>query len=141
VGASSQQLLGLFPPFLADGVTIPAGTSAELEGPWRKIALPAGPITLESGGYALGGLDNANSTDAIRYFLLFHSTSVPKDPRLTIGGPGYSQQTGFSRPDLIFLVDGVELGPMLFVVPVPEPSAAVLVGLALITFCGRRAQR
>ena len=123
VTSTAQQLLG------ASGIVIPTGTVAALDGPWRKVALPTGPISLSPGGYFLGGLDNANSTDAIRYGL-DHSTPgfptrMPADPRIDVGAPG-SLESGFGVPSSFILVSGVELGPMLFVEPVPEPTTIAM---------------
>ena len=137
VVVNAEQLLGIFPPFLTDGIVIPEGIAADLDGVWRKVALPVGPILLQPGGYALGGLDDTNSTDAIRYVLDDLATyemgnSLPADPRIQIGAPGHSDLTGFQAPSMFFLVGGVELGPMLFIEPIPEPCAGILMLLACI---------
>jgi hypothetical protein len=130
-----QQLLFTPPPFLTppyfvDGVLIPSGTAAELDGAWRKKPLPAGPITLMAGGYVLAGLDDINSTDPIRYALHRATTnnSLPADVRIKIGGPGFFTN-GFIPPSNYYLVEGVELGPMLFVEPIPEPHGILLAGV------------
>lgn len=125
--AQSQQLLPTLDP-----VVVPAGNEAELiDGWWRRVELPQGPIVLSPGGYALGGVDNPSSTDAIRYHLDSQATggtgnSLPADSRIRIGAPGYSQAPGFHVPDLFILVSGVELGAMLFVQSIPEPSTMTL---------------
>jgi hypothetical protein len=134
--------LGTFPPVLTEGVVVPSGTAAELDGPWRKTALPAGPITLQPGGYALGGLDNISSTDSIRYILAMGSGGPIADNRIEIGAPGASEGTGFTVPTFFFLVDGVEFGPMLFIEPVPEPTceAMILLAIGCLTLSQSRAR-
>ncbi len=137
-----QQLLGTFPPFLTEGITIPSGTAAPLDGPYRKVALPVVPLTLDAGTYILAGTDFTNSPDAIRYGLdrlsPFFPHTMPTDPRIDLGQPGSSQGTGFQVPNLFLLLDGVELGPMLFVLPVPEPSTIALTFTFLGFIYGRR---
>ena len=140
-----EQLLGYhIADFLVPvGITISSGTSAELDGPWRKVELDA-PLTLPVGGYALGGLDNSLSTDPITYVLDIGSTndlesSLPADTRIRVGAPGLSFEPGFNVPDYFFLVCGLELGPMLFVQPVPEPGTSALLALgACIALCLQR---
>lgn len=138
VGSSTQQLLG------TNGVVIPAGTSATLDGAWRKVLIT--PITLQPGGYNLGGLDNPLSTDGIR-FLRDHSApfqqpTIPTDSRVVIGSPSISNLSGFRSPDGFIALWGVELGPMLFVTPVPEPASLTLllvaIGFALLYRSRRR---
>src|SRR3954468_12583712 len=53
----------------AESIFIPQGMGATLDGPWRKTAIPNGPLTLQPGGYAIGGTDSTNSADPIRYML------------------------------------------------------------------------
>lgn len=136
--AQSEQLLQVKPfpegEYVIEGAVVPAGTVAELvSGWWRQVPLPGGPITLAPGGYAIGGVDNANSTDAIRYQLDYGAITPFADSRIVIGSPGYSTTAGFKAPSRFFLVSGVELGPMLFVQPVPEPSTSVII-LAALSF-------
>jgi hypothetical protein len=143
VDGTPQQILGTFPPFVTDGLEIPAGTAAELDGPWRKVpinAIPPGtPFVLQPGGYAVGGLDHPNSTDAIRYTLAGGATPnlLTSDPRIIIGAPSYSSQSGFRVPDIFILVHGVEMGPMLFAEPVPEPSRPLLLAAGAFAALGR----
>lgn len=143
VGDSSEQLLYDVPPnppFFAGapGLTIPAGLASELDGPWRKVAIPGGPLELQPGGYALGGIDAADSTDAVWYALDPLATDglgnyLPADNRIQIGAPGSAN--GFQPPSSFLLVSGVELGPMLFVEPIPEPSTWLLATLSM-TYIG-----
>lgn len=134
---NAEQLLYTSPVHIAgftDGITIPAGTAAELDGPWRKNPLPQGPMVLSPGGYVLGGVDNLNSTDSIRYGLtdFGFAARISVDPRITIGGPGYSEGAGLLPPANFFLVSGVELGPMLFAEPVPEQTTGLLLLLGIV---------
>ncbi len=133
-----------------EGIVIPSGTTANLDGPWRKISLPHGPITLARGGYVLGGTDHPESADSIRYVAGNTADSgidamnlLPADSRIRIGAPGktdgYSPVNQFvlspDAPSSFFLVNGVELGPMLFVEPIPEPHSVILVMVACVV-CG-----
>jgi hypothetical protein len=121
------QLLGNFNP--PTGIVIPSGTAAQLDGPWRKMPLPDGAFTLPIGNYILGGTNNSASTDHVKY--TFGKPLIQLDPRVTGTSAGFSQNAGFNPPDQFFLVgDAVEFGPMLFVLPVPEPSTC---GLALVS--------
>jgi hypothetical protein len=119
---NSVQLLGN----PANGITIPGGTLAPLNGVWRVVNLTT-PLTLQPGGYELAGLDSSTTSDAIRYVL-----GGPSNPYLTIGAPVCcinSGPQGFHVSDYFIAVSGgLELGPMLFF-NVPEPSSvALLVG-------------
>lgn len=135
---NAEQLFNWSPvhiPGLTDGIRIPQGTVAELDGPWRKTPLAQGPMVLSPGGYLLGGTDNLNSADSIRYghteFSPF-AERISIDPRITIGGPGYSEGAGLLPPANFFLVSGVELGPMLFAEPVPEQTTGLLLLLGVV---------
>ena len=116
-----------------ENVPIPSGTAATLKGPWRTVDLPA-PITLPAGGYLITGQDYADSTDGIRQVLFYSPTMLnlfPPDPRILYGAPG--TQSGF-------LLDfGAHLGPVLFVLAVPEPVSTTLAWLAATALlCHRR---
>ena len=64
-GSPPAQLLENFNgPF---GINIPAGTAAQLDGPWRKVVLPDGAFTLPIGNYILGGTNFVGSTDHVKY--------------------------------------------------------------------------
>jgi hypothetical protein len=116
-----------------------------LDGPYRKAAIPNGPLTLPPGAYILGGTDTTFSPDVIRYALdrvnPFFAHTMPTDPRIDLGQPAYSQSPTLHVPDTFLLVDGVELGPMLFVVPVPEPASIALLYTALCLIPARRPER
>ncbi|HEX3599674.1 MAG TPA: hypothetical protein VHU84_05990 [Lacipirellulaceae bacterium] len=141
ISGSGQQLFEASPG--VPGIEIPAGTVAALDGPWRKVSLPNGPITLQPGGYAIGGLDNTSSLDPIRYMLddlgsPGATRHLAADGRILIGAPGDSASAGFQRPDRFFLVDGVEFGPTLFVIPVPEPATITLMMFCFLLTLRRR---
>lgn len=140
---TSPYISGAGVQLLGTGIDIPAGTTAELDGVWRKVAVANGTITLEPGGYAIAGLGNPSSTDQIRYMLdrLVGESKLPHDARMTIGAPGYSAASGFNRPDTFYLVNGVEFGPTLFVVPVPESSTAILIAVSLSSILVVRPRR
>lgn len=104
-----------------NGITIPAGTSASLNGAYRVVNLPS-PITLVPGNYELGGLDTASTIDPIRYLIGRHESPVAGMTQgpffyAYLGQPATSLQPTQS----LYLLDGLELGPMLFTA-VPEPS-------------------
>ena len=128
---SSTQLLG------TDGITIPASTSAALNGVWRVVDL-ATPLTLQPGFYVLGGLDTATTADPIIYGAT--GGSLPTDPSLTGGRVTFGAyfwstsggQNGFIDPPVgtaFPLNYGIELGPMLFI-SVPEPTSFVMLAIA-----------
>jgi hypothetical protein len=125
IDATATQLLSSF-------AVVPSGTSAELDGRYRKEPIPAGPLVLQPGGYALGGIDYADSTDSIMYSGDFPDNIPLAQGRAILGAPGYATQPGFRPPSLFFLVNGLELGPMLFVQPIPEPRAITVAMLPAI---------
>ena len=130
-GSNPTQLLGTVS---SPGITILGGTSAPLNGPYRVYNLPI-PITLQPGNYELGGLDTATTTDAIQYVFSDMGGYQSSNPNLTIGaffyaaGPGNDTVTSLQATynSSFYLANGLELGPMLFVQNVPEPSVASLV--------------
>lgn len=119
---------------LLTSATIPAGTAAELSGPWRRV--PITPITLQPGGYAMGGQNNSQSLDKMWYI---HSLDLPSsvvDPRIRVGSFDYnvSGPDGFnppgSSPSGWYALNGAEVGAMIFVEAIPEPSTVLLTSLA-----------
>ena len=129
---SATQLLGT----PTAGILIPGGTQATLDGVWRVIDLPT-PLDLQPGFYVLGGLDSATTPDVIKYALMQGHESDPSltGSRLTIGAFFYAtgaDAPGFHRPNLFYLADGLELGPMLFT-NVPEASTLSLLGVGVIS--------
>jgi hypothetical protein len=102
-------------------VTIPAGTTASLNGGYRVVNLPS-PIALVPGNYELGGLDTFSTTDPIRYLVGQYGSPVvgmTQGPFFYAGmGP---PTTILGITDYLYLLDGLELGPMLFIA-VPKPS-------------------
>jgi hypothetical protein len=112
-----------------EGITIPAGTTASLNGAYRVVNLPW-PITLAPGNYELGGLDSASTADPIRYLYGRHETPVPG---MTQGPFFYAdplfRNSAFGPTESLYLADGLEMGPMLFAT-VPEPSMLCLLMIA-----------
>lgn len=121
-----------------DGLTIPGGTGASLNGAWRVVDLVA-PLTLIPGSYQLGGLDTASTSDPIRYQL---AGMNPPIPGVTIGcffyaGSGFTPTTTLGLTHEYYVASGLELGPMLFT-SVPEPVSGILIVVgALVLFCHR----
>ncbi len=133
-GPSDLNLLGS----LGQGVVVPSGTSAVLDGPWRKTAIPGGPLVLPVGDYLLGGENNANSTDPVKFANQF-TANFGTDSRIYLNYlAGHSSADGFHEPDFSFLVKGVELGPNLFVQPIPEPSPYLLASAGCCGIAARR---
>ncbi len=117
---------------------IPAGTIAELSGPWRRV--PIVPVTLGVGGYSVGGQNNASSTDDMVYKLFgAFGTSYPAlmDSRVLAGSftDNTSGADGFYAPGTNgsgwYLASGTETGATLFLEAIPEPSSLAL-SLALV---------
>ena len=132
-GSTPTQLLGTS----ADGMNIPGGTTATLQGSWRVVPLSS-PLNLPAGNYELGGLDTATTPDTIKYVLAGGMYPYPPaQPGLTIGAFFYASPSAPSPTfqvtysDRFYLAYGLELGPMLFT-SVPEPGAFVLVGLGSV---------
>jgi hypothetical protein len=127
---------------LITSATIPAGNTAELAGPWRRV--PIAPVTLTVGGYAIGGQNNSQSTDDMVYRLLSGNNSV-YDPRVLKGSFTFNTggPDGFYSPGSLhewYLNAGVELGPMMFIEAVPEPNyfALMSIGATILAYPRRR---
>ncbi|HVM60717.1 MAG TPA: PEP-CTERM sorting domain-containing protein [Verrucomicrobiae bacterium] len=116
-----------------NGLTIPRGTSASLNGAYRVVNLSS-PLTLAPGNYELGGLDTAGATDPIRfmgnYYQPYCIAGMSEGPFFCAwGGPDTTTHLQVTHD--VYLADGLELGPMLFAT-VPEPSALALAGLGAV---------
>jgi hypothetical protein len=133
-GSTPPQLLGT----PSDGITIPGGTTASLQGSWRVVPLSS-PLTLAPGNYEIGGLDTATTSDKIKYVGVGGLWPYPPVwPGLTIRQFFYAALPSTPPPtfqvnynDRFYLADGLELGPMLFT-SIPEPRSLVLVGLGAV---------
>jgi hypothetical protein len=129
---------------LIASATIPAGTAAELSGPWRRV--PITPITLQVGGYSIGGQNNSQSLDNMMYIYFGvsdHPTGL--DSRVIAGSFTFNTtgDDGFYAPGTHnsgwYLLNGAEVGSMMFVENVPEPSCLVVVAVLALT--GARLRR
>ncbi|WP_428304009.1 PEP-CTERM sorting domain-containing protein [Lacipirellula sp.] len=123
--------------------TIPAGSVAELSGPWRRIQIA--PLVLQPGFYSIGGQNKAQSTDDMVY--IGDPPLSVVDPRVdiisfdfNINGPDGFHPPG-SAPSGWYAFRGVELGPMLFVEAVPEPATASLFLIGLAFLAGRKRRK
>jgi hypothetical protein len=128
---STTQLLGS----PAQGITIPGGTTASLQGSWRVVPLQV-PLTLVPGNYELAGLDTAATSDVVKYVLADGQFPPPTIPGMTIQQFFYAQLAPSSSFQVVssgdfYLADGLELGPMLFT-NVPEPSTFLLLVLGVV---------
>ena len=131
---------------LLASVTVPAGTTAELSGPWRRV--PITPVTLGVGGYSVGGQNNSQSTDEMVYKLFgSFGVSYPTylDDRVlggsftfNIGGADGFYAPGTTSGDGWYLAAGAELGATLFLESVPEPNSLMLFAIAAAVFGGSR---
>jgi hypothetical protein len=132
---------------LVTSVTIPSGTSAELSGPWRRVAIA--PITLQVGGYSVGGQNNSQSLDEMWYIHSFDLPEIVVDPRITVGSFDYNVNgpNGFNPPGIApsgwYLLNGAEIGAMMFVEAIPEPSGKLLLvsAIAICAVLGRKCDR
>jgi hypothetical protein len=129
---------------------IPAGTQAELHGPWRR--LPITPILLQPGEYHIVGQNHAASTDNLVFWA---SRGHLGDPELIadgvrLAGMSYGQpEFGPVQPGHWlfwgdFPIPAALMGPMPFVIAnIPEPSTStmVLVGCFLLAGAVRKGDR
>jgi hypothetical protein len=138
---------------LSLSATVPAGTSARLQGPWRVLDFNVS-LTLEPGDYEIAGTTYSSPDDVVKYVLDNPpQVGTISDPilGLEIGGPAFSSagplppgESEFFAPTNWVTVYGEYLGPMFFVASsVPEPSPALLLGggLLLLSLARRRSPR
>jgi len=132
-GSNPHQLLGTS----SEGLIIPGGTTAPLQGSWRMVPLSS-PLTLDPGNYELAGLDTETTSDTMKYVGVGYTFPYPPVwPGLSIGQffyayPNFPSTTFLVTYNNYFeLADGLELGPMLFA-EVPEPCSISLLGLGAV---------
>ena len=107
--------------------------AAPLDGSWRRFDFNVA-LTLEPGGYEIAGSHYSETADVVNYFKDSPpevGRTLPTDPRLEVGSPALDSRFGsqvptFHQPQDFILVYGVELGPMLFIEAIPEPSTVAL---------------
>jgi hypothetical protein len=126
---------------LVFSATVPAGTTARLDGYWREVGFNVS-LTLQPGSYVVAGTRRGPSDDTVE-FALAPPDLQATDPRIAADSilpmvwPG-----GFGPPtEGPILVTGAEFGPMLFVEPIPEAPSSVLLALGLCSWLGVRAGR
>ncbi len=113
-------------------LTIPAGTNAPLNGPWRIAELNQ-PVTLPVGEYVIGGMYYSESPDIVKY-VYSPDVPFPGDPRIRVNVALYSgDPNAFQEPNGNFLIfpENVELGPMFFVLPAAEDPNIIALAISL----------
>jgi len=135
-GSSVVELLGT----AGSGLIIPGGTEAILNGYFRVVDL-AVPIVLQPGSYQIAGLDTASTTDPITY-MWDGGLGIYDTPDVSVGAFFYGNMTGSGYPPMpsgftwvdsshFYLASGLEMGPMLFVVPEASTSILMMFGFAM----------
>lgn len=121
--------------------TIPAGQAASLDGPWRKVQLPSA-LTLEPGLYAISGSTTTDAPgDPGKTGHLYEFGIDTVDPNITLGAPGAGGGSFPAPEGWIWVADyGANMGPMFFVLTIPEPSSTVLGTLAVVVWVTRARQ-
>jgi hypothetical protein len=138
-GSPTSQLLGNS----NNGIFIPKGTNATLSGVWRVVNLQSALI-LDPGTYQIGGLDTSSTTDPIVYVSQNVESEMLTNANATAGQFFYSPTTssapGFHATDNhhFYLAGGLELGPMLFIIPEPSCLFLTAVGLGGLLSARRR---
>lgn len=123
------------------GLVIPGGTAAILNGYFRVVDL-AVPIVLQPGTYQIAGLDTATTPDPITY-MWDGGIGIYNTPDVSVGAFFYGNMTGSGYPPMpsgftwvdnshFYLASGLEMGPMLFVVPEPSSPILIMFGLAMV---------
>ena len=113
------------------------GSNSPLSGDFRILALSQ-ELTLMPGQYQLGGLNNGIDSGA--YVDTYLNDSVSTDT-VSLGmiffrSPGSYGRADFGPVSDFYLATGVEMGPMLFIVP--EPSSAIIGSFGLLALLRRR---
>lgn len=125
---------------VAEGV-VPAGTAAELVGPWRRIAIE--PVVLGPGNYQVVGQNHSGSKDDLVFWVagVISGEPVTADVSgiqlkgLSSGQPKFGAVPwgGWVAPRTDFRqIRGTITGPMLFVQIIPEPSTGLPIIVALL---------
>ncbi|MCY2965706.1 MAG: hypothetical protein NT069_19095 [Planctomycetota bacterium] len=104
---------------------------AEAAGEWR-FSVPAQLIHLDAGIYVNGAHYTAGGPDAYRTDATGTAVNlILPDPDLVFRGAQHGPSSGFDYPGLNFPTEIGDFGPNLMFVS-PEPSAAMLVGIACL---------
>jgi hypothetical protein len=121
---------------LVFSATVPAGTAAPLNGDWREIDFNVS-LTLQPGYYALAGARRGPSDDVVEF-----TDELSIDPRIAPGSVlPMASPGGFAAPTGGPFVYGAEIGPTLFVEPIPEARPSALFALGLCSWPARRLGR
>lgn len=126
--------------YLVSSVSIPPGTQAELDGIYRKVDLPSS-ITLDPGWHVIGGTYSFDSGEQVANGVAHSSSEWVQDPRISLLFPAWAVGGGFHIPDEGFLGYGVNVGPMFYIEPIPEPPPVALLLIGFLFFTARRAHR
>lgn len=126
--------------YLVSSVSIPPGTQAELDGIYRKVDLPSS-ITLGPGWHVIGGTYSFDSGEQVANGVAHSSSEWVQDSRISLLNPAWAVGGGFRIPDEGFLGYGVNVGPMFYIEPIPEPSSMGLVLLGFLCCAAERVLR
>jgi len=126
--------------YLVTSISIPSGTLAELNGIYRKVDL-ASPITLGTGRHIIGGTYSFPSEDQVAFGVAQNYQDWTQDSRIALGQPAWAYGDGFRMPDHSFLAYGLNVGPMLYIEPIPEPSPVALALIGFFCCIGHRVLR
>jgi len=116
------------------GLTINGGSATPLlDGHWRVASCS---MQLTPGEYQIAGLDSATTTDTIRYLGESASGNTYTNNNAYLGEFFYAYEGipstfGVTRSNF-YAAAGMELGPMLFIVPEPSAVALLMIGGSLV---------
>lgn len=122
---------------LLASTTVPSGSAGTLDGGFRTVTIA--DLFLGAGnGYIVGGLNSAQSSDA----LLFNVSGLA-----TVSGIEFVDATfsdfdlGFVRPTQFSAASTGFFGPSFTVATVPEPASAMLLGIGFVAIVGLKRRR
>lgn len=138
-GLGQSYQVGIWSPdgTLLTSATVPSGTSGSLLDGFRTVSIS--DLFLDVGnGYIVGGLNSAQSTDA----LLFDVSGLATASGIEFVDATFSDfDLGFVRPTQFSVAETGFFGPSFTVTSVPEPTSIVLLGTGLVMLFSARRRR